>query len=154
MSRAGAEAASAVECLARHQAHERGPLAKEVDVAVDQDLERRAQLAGALEQVRRGRGERPQALLAFGEQALEDGAVEAFLAAEEIRRQRRGGAGAPADLAEARAVVSARGEELLGGVEDRAPRGLRVAPAARLRGTRRSWLQWYRARLDNFLCEQ
>ena len=129
MAGTGREMASAVERFASHQANERGALAEEVDVAVDQQLERRTQLAGPLELVGSPRRERLEASLALGEQALEHRCVEALLATEEVGRQRRRDAGASADLAEARAVVAALRKELLRGVEDRPARGLGVAAA-------------------------
>ena len=88
VARSWAEPAAAVERLARHQPDERAALAQEVDVAVDQQLERRAQLAGALELRRRRRRDGPEAPLALGQQTLDHRLVEAVLAAEEIRGQR------------------------------------------------------------------
>ena len=78
VARPGAEPAAAVERLAPHQADQRGALAQEVDVAVDQQLERRAQLAGrARARSAAARRERLEAALALGEQALEHRRVEA-----------------------------------------------------------------------------
>src|SRR5450631_194056 len=98
MAGTGCEVAPVIERLASHQTNERGALAEEVDVAVDQQLERRAQLAGPLELVgRRGR-ERLEASLALGEQAVEHRGVELLLATEEVGRERCRDAGTPADL--------------------------------------------------------
>ena len=90
------------------QPDERPALGEEADVAVDQVRERVAQLAALLQHRDDLVGERLQALLALVEAALEDGAVEAVLVAEEVRRQGARDVRGAGDRAHAGGVVAVR----------------------------------------------